>query len=451
MEIKRLSRISYMGDLVLCSAWLLLMVNDSASNWTISPFLLLFPALRLWCCCLMHRRSKLMVAPIVMLSLMSVPIFLHLATSCTLFAAPCTELLHSLSSLFNVEFCGSACDHAILFNLTGCIWMIFYPLGIFIYGMCKKQLQPCSMSIWKSIGLCTYIFATAIIISIVFSISYKSTVAITLLALMLMLIPIIFNKGNIRNMFTRSEVAYLLTLAMFAVGYVCGIGLELKSVITVCILPATFFAVVNWYIHRPTSYVDVLLIVAASAIFWCAQYTINMTRILLLLFSLALMAVVVIRLVIDTKRYWSSAGVYVIIAFVMPIFCLGYNPYSVLEARRYWHFDRYFGSPNGLLYVGNDSTRGLRDRYGVILPVQYDRIELLTPSKPYCKVRKNNKWQIYDIERKEFVSKECFNEVIPYDDYTYCLKSENGDKYLIMPRIYNRYDNNRSAVISNEM
>lgn len=135
----------------------------------------------------------------------------------------------------------------------------------------------------------------------------------------------------------------------------------------------------------------------------------------------------------------------------MPIFCLGYNPYSVLEARRYWHFDRYFGSPNGLLYVGNDSTRGLRDRYGVILPVQYDRIELLTPSKPYCKVRKNNKWQIYDIERKEFVSKECFNEVIPYDDYTYCLKSENGDKYLIMPRIYNRYDNNRSAVISNEM
>ena len=71
----------------------------------------------------------------------------------------------------------------------------------------------------------------------------------------------------------RGEVVYLLTLAMFTVGYVCGIGLELKSAITVCTLPAAFFVLMNWYIRRETTYKDILLIVGASVVFWCAQYT----------------------------------------------------------------------------------------------------------------------------------------------------------------------------------
>lgn len=47
----------------------------------------------------------------------------------------------------------------------------------------------------------------------------------------------------------------------------------------------------------------------------------------------------------------------------------------------------------------------------LILPIdRYNRIELLTPSKPYCKVRKDGKWQIYDIERQELVSDEWDGE-----------------------------------------
>lgn len=215
----------------------------------------------------------------------------------------------------------------------------------------------------------------------------------------------------------------MLTLAMFTVGYVCGISLELKSAITVCTLPAAFFALMNWYIRRETTYKDILLIVGASVVFWCAQYTTNMVRISMLLLSLALMAVAVIRFAIDTKKNWASAGLYVMIALVMPVFCLGYNPYSVFEAGRAWHFDKYYGSPDGILYVRVGDTGGLRDRYGVILPIdRYNRIELLTPSKPYCKVRKDGKWQIYDIERQELVSDEWFEDVIPCDEYVYRLK-----------------------------
>ena len=139
------------------------------------------------------------------------------------------------------------------------------------------------------------------------------------------------------------------------------------------------------------------------------------------------------------------------VAFIMPILSIGYNPYSVLEAKRLWHFDRYYGAPNGLLCVKNDSYIGLRDRYGVILPIEYHRIELLTPSKPYCKVKRNDKWQIYDIERHEFVSDECFDDVVSCDNFTYQLKSDSGDKYLVMPRFYNRYDRIQPAIISSEI
>jgi hypothetical protein len=234
---------------------------------------------------------------------------------------------------------------------------------------------------------------------------------------------------------------------MFVIGYVCGFGMELKSAITVCTLPAAFFALVNWYVRREIAYKDMLLIVGASVVFWCAQYTTDMVRILLLLASLAIMAVPVIRFAIDTKKNWTSAGLYVIIALIMPVFCLGYNPYSVLEAGRTRSFKTDLGSTRGLLYVQSDDNVGLRDRYGVILPVKYERVELLTPSKPYCKVMKDGKWQIYDIERHELVSEEWFEDIIPCDEYVYRLKSQNGDKYLLLHWSYSRYDRQRTVIV----
>ena len=153
----------------------------------------------------------------------------------------------------------------------------------------------------------------------------------------------------------------------------------------------------------------------------------------------------------DERMDVASAGLYIVVALIMPVFCLGYNPYSVLEASRAWHFDKYAYSQNGLLCVSNGTDGGLRDRYGVILPLEYDRIELLDSSKPYCKVRKNRMWQIYDIERHELVCDEWFEEVVQCDEYVYRLKSQNGDKYMTIQWYYNRYDEEQSAVISDEL
>ena len=458
MDNSRFSKIIHITDLIICSVWLLLVAHEEISVWMINPFILLFPAVRIWISFLMKRQSKLMIVPIVVLALLTSCMFLDRSPRYLLFVGPWETLLTSIGALFGMnsvrsvefhELLGEVCKN--ILSIVGYIWLVIYPLAVYIYKRAKKQLAPSTMGIWKCIGLCAYFFCCTIVSSIVLSISYTTTIGMAVLVLMLMLIPSIFYHNNIKEIFSRGEVACLLTLAIFAVGYVCGIGLELKSAITVCTLPAAFFALMNWYARREITYKDILLIVGASVVFWCAQYTINMVRILLLFTSLAMMAIPVIRLAIDTKRSWASAGLYMMIALIMPVFCLGYNPYSVLEASRVWHFDKYAYSKNGLLCVSNGTIAGLRDRYGVILPLEYDCIELLDSSKPYCKVGKNRMWQIYDIERHELVSDEWFEEVLQCDEYVYRLKSQNGDKYMTIQWYYNRYDEEQSAVISDEL
>lgn len=458
MEKSLFSKITHIADLVICSVWLLLVVHEDISVWMINPFILLFPALRIWISFLMKRQSKLMIVPIVVVALLASCMLLDRSPKYRLFIGPWETLQTSICALLgmdtvhSVEFrevSGDVCKN--IPSIVGYVWLVIFPLVVYIYKKAKKQLVPGTMGIGKCLGMCAYIFGCTIVSSIVLSVCYKTSIGMAVLAFMLILIPAIFYHNNIKNIFTRGEVAYLLTLAMFTVGYLCGIGLELKSAITVCTLPAAFFALMNWYIRRETTYKDILLIVGASVVFWCAQYTTNMVRISMLLLSFALMAVAVIRFAIDTKKNWASAGLYVMIALVMPVFCLGYNPYSVLEAGRAWHFDKYYGSPDGILCVRAGDTGGLRDRYGVILPVdRYDRIELLTPSKPYCKVRKDGKWQIYDIERQELVSDEWFEDIIPCDEYVYRLKSQNGDKYLSLHWHYNP-DDVQTAKIVDEM
>ena len=448
------------ADLVICSLWLILLAHVDCSSRLMAPVILLFPALRIWAIFLMQRRSKLTMAPLVMLSLMSLIVFFDRDPGLILFVEPWIELMTSVSALFGADLVANAYYHALIFevceysltvNLVCYAWMVIVPWAMFIYHLCKKQLQPSSLGVWKAIGLCVYLFVVAFADTVLLSLTYMTAFPAAILALMLLLIPVIFYRGNIKQMFDRREIVYLFTLAMFAAGYVCGIGLEQKSAITVCVLPAAFFALMNWYVRRETTYKETLLIVGASVVFWCAQYTTDMVRLLLLLASLAMMAIPATRFATDTKKKFASAVVYVVVALIMPTFCLGYNQYSVLEAQRVRHFDKYSWAGNGLLVVRSGDVVGLRDRYGVILPLEYDRIELLTSSKPYCKVRKNHMWQIYDIERHELVCDEWFEDVVPCGESVYRLESQNGDMYMTIQWYYNRYDEEQSAVISNEL
>lgn len=126
-------------------------------------------------------------------------------------------------------------------------------------------------------------------------------------------------------------------------------------------------------------------------------------------------------------------GLFLGLAFVIPILCIGYNPYSVLQASRERVCKDYIYSPGGLLYVEGEQGRGIRDRYEMILPAEYDRIEILVPTKPYFKVKKGNLWYIYDLIAHELVTEEGFGDVIPYGEDAFLLKKKDGYKYMALP------------------
>ena len=102
-----------------------------------------------------------------------------------------------------------------------------------------------------------------------------------------------------------------------------------------------------------------------------------------------------------------------------------------------------------MLVTGSEGD-GIRDRYGLILPAEYYYIDLLIPTKPYCKVRKLDGWKIYDLEKQKLISDEEFTDVIPYGEYSFLLMSEQGDRYLKIPHVYSRFSDRGDAVIIEE-
>lgn len=464
MENSRASKIILLADVMVSASMFFLMLHDSLRWWYLNPFILSVPLLRIWLSFLLRRKSTLAPVPIVVLMLFVaftiwvVPHYTNMAF--LLFVKPWVILFMKLSALFGVQvvelpqlqhFVNTMYDFTPVLSVIGCIWLIGVPLALFIYRACKKQLRPNALNVWKNIGLYAYLFATIILTAIVFAVSDTVVTGIFVLAIMLLHIPAFFYNCNYTQLLKRGEVAFMLTFAMFAVCYACALQLATSTIICVCLFPVAFYALVVWC-HRGTPALSGLLsTAAASAIFCFAQYTTGALRIMLLMLSLVLMLIPAVQFFALSRCCWKTIGLYITMAFIIPILAIGYNPYSVLGAHRVKRFDGYSWATDGLLVVKSNKGYGLRDRYKTILPAEYDAFSVLTPSKPYCKVTQNGVHGIYDIERHCLVTAEWFTDVVPLGNYVYRLKSATGDKYLIMSSLYNRYGKTPQATITEEL
>lgn len=78
-------------------------------------------------------------------------------------------------------------------------------------------------------------------------------------------------------------------------------------------------------------------------------------------------------------------------------------------------------------------------------------VRILQRWMPYFKVSKEGAWQIYDIERHELVGEESFTEVLTYNDTTFVLESDAGNRYLILPECYGHRVQKQPAVIADTL
>lgn len=446
------------ADLIICSIWLMLVLHVGTVAY--SPFLWAVPVLRMWLSFLTYRRSRMALTPLLLLVVFSLVTLLNHGNSIfMLFNRPLLTVLKPLMAFFGsgsfdlAEFSDiwyGSWDYRYLIAGIASIWVFILPSVLYVYRAIKGQLVCSQLGVWKKIGLVTYLIATIFFMSIFMGAFGARGVSVLALCVLLMLIPVIFNKGRVEGFLTRLEQSFIICILMFGLAYSCGVTYNSVSAITTAALPATFMALVNWNMGRKTDYKDVMLLVSGASVFYFAQYGINMIRIILLLASLGLSAVAIARFAYSTRKYWSSIALYVMVSLLIPVFCIGYNPFSVLEARKVGHFDDYGFSRHGLMLVTGRDGDGIRDRYGLILPAEYYYIDLLIPTKPYCKVRKLDGWKIYDLEKQKLISDEEFTDVIPYGEYSFLLKSEQGDRYLKIPHVYSRFSDRGDAVITDD-
>lgn len=456
MNQSNFSRFVLAADLFICAIWLMLTLHVGSAAYY--PLLWTAPMLRIWLSFLTYRRSRMALTPLLLLVALCLgtlqnhanPVFI-------LFNRPMLAVVKSLMAFFGSgqfdlakfsDIWYGSWDYRYWISGIAYIGVVVIPTVVYVYRCFKGKLVPGQLGIGKRVGLVAYIIASIVIMSVFVGELGTSSVSVLALFVLLMLIPVIFNKGRIEGFLTRFEQSFIICMLMFGLAYSCGVSYNSVSAISAVALPAAFMALVNWNMGRKTDYKDVLLLVSGASVFYIAQYGMNMIRIILLLMSLGLFAVAIARFAYSTRKYWSSIALYVVVSLAIPVFCIGYNPFSVLEARKVRHFDDYGFSSRGLMLVTGSEGDGIRDRYGLILPAEYYYINQLKPTKPYCKVRKLDGWKIYDLEKKKLISDEEFTDVMPYGEYSFLLKSPQGDKYLNIPRIYSRFSERGDAVIT---
>lgn len=458
MNHSKFSRFALVADLVICSLWLMLVFHVGSDSYY--PLLWTIPVFRIWLSFLTYRRSRMALTPILFIVVFSLAILQNNGNPIfMLFNRPLLAIAKSAMAFFGsgsydlAEFSDiwyGSWDYRYWIAGIASIWVIVIPSVTYVYRCIRRQLVPSQLSIWKRIGLTAYLMAMLVIMSVFIGELRVDSVSVSVLCLLLMLIPVMFYKGKVDGLLTRFEQSFLICIILFGVAYSCGVSYNTMSAVTTVTLPVAFMALVNWNMGRKTDYKDILLLVSGAALFYIAQYSIYMIRVILMLVSLGLFAVEIARFAYSTREYWSSIALYLIVALVIPVFCIGYNPFSVLEARKVWHFEDYGYSRNGLMLISGPEGDGIRDRYGLIIPAEYYDIHLLLPTKPYCMVRKLDGWKIYDLEKHKLLSDEEFTDVIPYGDRTFLLKSPQGDKYLRVPQVYSRFSDRGDAVITDE-
>ncbi|MBQ1191022.1 MAG: hypothetical protein IIX43_01925 [Bacteroidales bacterium] len=460
MKNTRLSKFVLVADLLICTLFFFLLLHKELMNYEINMLLVSVPLLRMWLGFLTYSKSKLGAVPLVILSLITLCAFLDVRDgvfASTLFVQPLYMLISKFSHLIGIQdmiqvqfFINDLQYYTSEITILCSIWLVGIPLTMYLYRLFKKQLQPSGLSIWKSVGLGVYIFV-AIIISLILKELPVYSISLFVLLILLTLIPIIFYRGKFKGLLACHELVFLIALTMLIVCYAFALSVGEVTVIMACLFPIAFYTLANWYYGRKIGVKEIAFVVASSVIFSFAQYTIGIVRIILCLGSMFLMAVALFRFAKATNRKCVSVFLYVFIAIIVPVLSIGYNPYSVLNAGRLTRFDDYSYSENGILFVWGKDGYGLRDRYKMILPAEYDYIEILAPSKPYCKVRKDSKYRVYDIEQHELVSEEWFDDIVACGEHVYRLKSENAEMYLVMPKRYNRNGEMQKVIITNQM
>lgn len=157
MEHSRFSKMMLVADLSVCCIWLIFIMHNSIGTVWCRPAVWAAPLLRIWLSFLTYRRSRMALAPIIMLSLLALGSLLGRAMSgFVLFVQPLLLMLQGVPQLFGEslitadnmqEVWSTMSEYTALIGIVVSVWLILLPLGIYMYRCFRKEIVPSSLSI----------------------------------------------------------------------------------------------------------------------------------------------------------------------------------------------------------------------------------------------------------------------------------------------------------------
>lgn len=441
-------------DLSVCGLFLLLTMH----KYTFTPLIYMLWVLRIWTSFLLYRRSSMAVYSIGMSAIVGLLAFalspyitemlldvVKVVTS--LFGGDGRMLVHEIRmDARNGEYWNTLC------NVVGCItylWLVVGPLVQYIVLSVKKQAVKSSWSMRRSLLLCLYLVGVMFLVVIS---GYKDFLSFLVAALGVYALPYLFKEIDFKHLLTRGETSYIMLLLVLIACYIAGSDISRQAVVAVVSLPVACYAIFNYSCCRRPHYQEITLVVLGSMTFWMAQYTTDMLRILLLLLSLGLIGVVLGKFVNDTHRKWRGVVLYLFVAFIVPISCLGYNPYSAMHVSRHYDYVGYLWGERGLMRVYGRDGFGLRDRYGMVTPLQRGSIEFIDSWKPFVKIGSRGLgWNLYDIERQEFITDVLYEDIQPYGENVIRLQKDSCCHYVVYENYYSWGDEKMQYVVTDSI
>lgn len=439
MKRNGLSNLLLAGDLVLCILWL----GTLNYSFEFNVLLWLVPLVRIWLSFLLYRKSSMSIYPIGMLAVLNaVILMLSYSGMYDLYLVPVERFERSLSQLVGmipVYKDSYRMDVTMADFLKGfgifCFSMIL-PIILYGYYRVKNKLVPSSVGIFKSLELSAYLMAIAAFAEFGLPDNLNDWVYRMLIICAVVFIPLVFYRDKMGGILTRYEKLCVIILLILMVAYFCGLVMEFITPLVLWGLLVAFFGLLKWYCCQKISYKEFAVITFGAWCFWFSQFPTGFLRIAMLAGFVVAMLVFSLEFIKATRRKMLGIGLFLGLSFVIPILCIGYNPCSALHASRVRVCRDYDYSPYGLLYVESEKGRGIRDRYQMVLPAEYDLIKILVSAKPYFKVKKGDLWYIYDLIAHELVCGEGYIDVIPYGKDAFLLKSADGNcKRMVLPYV----------------
>ena len=434
----------FVADLLIISIWTLFAWHFCWSNFT----MLVLVLMRISISFELYRKSRW--------ASLSALTFAFAYIAC-IFSMPSTEyVMEPIEKMMYVALClvgksdlaivafsalGSVIPEWTLWTVWGTIsaWLVIMPV------FCSLKMENCLRTLLNKRRLWWYL-CVVLAITILFMIEVKNH-AIIMFCLLMSLLPLAYwilysgRKRQLIQYVIRDKVliSYIAIMAIFFTAVVIGLyNLSSVKIIAAFILPIILYITVIRLIGLQPATVPAMLFGIGGLFFINCTDRPHELVIAWLITGLVLSLVATVQLIRRSRMGGASCMLFIANGFILPIFLLGYNPYTTISAD-YVELMKVHDSsaPNSLYLFSEDGLSGVRDRYGVIIPARHDKLYFLDGTNDYVVLANgesdspNYHLQIFYLKWREYLIPEdgdTVTRIEKIENKKYALFDKSGEQ-----------------------